>query len=97
MFYEVVPFILLAIVIGIPIGVMIVKYVKLSSEEKASISSEVQAKREAFKNPVNADGEVICPWCGSKQIQAVPRKWSVTAGLLTNKVDRFCLKCKKRF
>lgn len=40
---------------------------------------------------------VSCPKCGSTHIQAVPRKWSVFSGLLTNKVDRVCLKCKHKF
>ncbi len=38
-----------------------------------------------------------CPRCGSTQIQAVPRKWSLMTGLLTNKVDRVCLNCKNKF
>lgn len=40
---------------------------------------------------------VSCPKCGSIHIQVVPRKWSVFSGLLTNKVDRVCLKCKYKF
>lgn len=54
---------------------------------------------------INIDGEIeyvdtdviSCPKCGSTHIQAVPRKWSVFSGLLTNKVDRICLKCKHKF
>ena len=41
--------------------------------------------------------QIICPRCGSTQIQIVPRKWSVMTGLLTNKVDRVCLNCKNKF
>lgn len=40
---------------------------------------------------------ISCPKCGSTHIQAVPRKWSIFSGLLTNKVDRVCLKCKHKF
>lgn len=40
---------------------------------------------------------VCCPRCGSTHIQVVPRKWSIFPGLLTNKVDRVCLKCKHKF
>lgn len=40
---------------------------------------------------------VKCPKCASTQIQIVPRKWSLFTGLLTNKVDRVCLKCKNKF
>jgi len=38
-----------------------------------------------------------CPHCGNTNIQLVPRKWSLLTGFLTNKVDRVCMKCKKRF
>lgn len=41
--------------------------------------------------------EVCCPKCGSTQITAVPRKWSPLTGVFTNKVDRVCLNCKKKF
>jgi DNA-directed RNA polymerase subunit RPC12/RpoP len=40
---------------------------------------------------------IHCPYCGSTQIQMVPRKWSPFAGILTNKVDRVCMNCKKTF
>lgn len=49
-----------------------------------------QQKREEAKM-------VHCPACGSTQIQMVPRKWSLLAGFATNKVDRVCMKCKKKF
>lgn len=49
-----------------------------------------QQKREEAKM-------VHCPACGSTQIQMVPRKWSLLAGFATNKVDRVCINCKKRF
>jgi hypothetical protein len=89
--------ILLFIVFAIPVGSVIVYYVKMSPAEKSALNAETQARREAIKNPVNADGDVVCPFCGSKQIQAVPRRWSATAGLLTNKIDRVCLRCKRKF
>ncbi len=44
------------------------------------------------------DADIVsCPKCGSTHIQAVPRRWTVFSGLLTNKVDRVCLKCKHKF
>ena len=46
---------------------------------------------------INHKNEVKCPWCGSTQIQMVPRKWSLLTGFLTNKVDRVCVNCKKKF
>lgn len=47
--------------------------------------------------PKKISGQVICPYCGSTQIQLVGKKWSVTTGFLTNKVDRVCVNCKKKF
>lgn len=44
-----------------------------------------------------APPQVSCPKCGSTQIQAVTRKWSLITGFLTNKVDRVCLNCKHKF
>lgn len=41
--------------------------------------------------------KVKCPYCGSTQIQMVPRKWSIVTGFMTNKVDRVCMLCKKKF
>ncbi|OQA71720.1 MAG: hypothetical protein BWY35_02007 [Firmicutes bacterium ADurb.Bin248] len=40
---------------------------------------------------------IRCPYCGSTQIQMVARKWSPLTGFFTNKVDRVCVKCKKKF
>lgn len=40
---------------------------------------------------------VLCPKCGSNQIQIVEKKWSFLTGFLTNKVDRVCVRCKHRF
>lgn len=38
-----------------------------------------------------------CPHCQSTSFQMVPRKWSLMTGFMTNKVDRVCTNCKKRF
>lgn len=61
-------------------------------EEKEFVKEMMLMKNEVLsKNPIE------CPKCGSTQIQAVPRKWSLVTGLLTNKVDRVCLNCKYKF
>ena len=46
--------------------------------------------------PVQED-TVRCPKCGSTQIQMVPRKYSLLTGFATNRMDRVCVKCMKRF
>lgn len=45
----------------------------------------------------NSPDLVRCPRCRSTQIQMVPRKFSLLTGFATNKIDRVCVKCQKRF
>ena len=40
---------------------------------------------------------LACPKCGHDKFQMVPRKWSLLAGFMTNKVDKVCERCKTRF
>lgn len=56
--------------------------------------SEVQGEKEVSNN---LEYTIKCPKCGSTQIQMVNRKWSLMTGILTNKVDRVCMNCKKKF
>ena len=46
---------------------------------------------------INLYDDPVCPKCGSSKFQLVTRKWSLGAGLLTNKVDRVCTICKHKF
>lgn len=54
-----------------------------------------KVKPDAFQSPTPS--QVKCPYCGSTQIQLVPRKWSLLMGIMTNKVDRTCLNCQRTF
>ena len=45
----------------------------------------------------NSPDIVRCPRCRSTQIQMVPRKFSLLMGFATNRVDRVCVRCRKRF
>lgn len=45
----------------------------------------------------NSPDIVRCPRCRSTQIQMVPRKFSLLTGFATNRIDRVCVKCQKRF
>ena len=45
----------------------------------------------------NSPDIVRCPRCKSTQIQMVPRKFSLLTGFATNKFDRMCVRCQKRF
>lgn len=65
------------------------------------ISKKKKKMIEYEKNKMDKEkaetGKIKCPKCGSTQIQAVTRKWSIGTGLFTNKVDRVCLNCKNKF
>ncbi len=52
---------------------------------------------DAFASTQDTVPEVRCPRCGSKEIQLVPRKCSLLTGFATNKFDRMCVYCKKKF
>ena len=45
----------------------------------------------------NSPDIVRCPRCKSTQIQMVPRKFSLLTGFATNRIDRVCVRCQKRF
>lgn len=67
-------------------------------EEKDQIEQEIKEQFELRKNGYkNKDGIVCCPNCKSTQVQLVTRKWSPLTGFLTNKVDRVCVSCKRKF
>jgi len=52
---------------------------------------------DAFVYPEKKEPVVRCPRCASKEIQLVPRKFSLLTGFATNRFDRMCVMCKKRF
>ena len=45
----------------------------------------------------NTSDKVKCPYCFSSDVQIVPRKFSLLTGFATNRFDRVCIKCKRRF
>ncbi len=45
----------------------------------------------------NSPDVIHCPRCNSTQIQMVPRKFSLLTGFATNRIDRVCVRCQKRF
>lgn len=59
-----------------------------------------QLKEVLPNNPLvndNSPEKVRCPRCRSAEIQLVPRKFSLLTGFATNKFDRMCIRCKKKF
>lgn len=45
----------------------------------------------------NTTPQIRCPRCFSTEFQLVPRKFSLLTGFATNRYDRVCNKCGKRF
>ena len=45
----------------------------------------------------NPEPETRCPYCRSKEIQLVPKKFTLLTGIATNRFDRMCVCCKRRF
>lgn len=62
--------------------------------------AERQLKEVLPDSPLVNDSspeKVVCPRCRSTEIQLVPRKFSLLTGFATNKFDRMCVRCKKKF
>ena len=62
--------------------------------------AERQLKEVLPNSPLlreNPEPETRCPYCRSKEIQLVPKKFSFLTGFATNRFDRLCVHCKKRF
>lgn len=62
--------------------------------------AERQLKEVCPNSPLfqsNESPQIRCPRCFSTQFQLVPRKFSILTGFATNRVDRMCVMCKKRF
>lgn len=62
--------------------------------------AEKQLKEILPNSPLvnnNSPDIVRCPRCRSTQIQMVPRKFSLLTGFATNRIDRVCVRCQKRF
>ena len=51
---------------------------------------------DAFKEPQEIP-KVKCPYCFSSEVQIVPRKFSLLTGFATNKFERVCVRCKRKF
>lgn len=62
--------------------------------------AERQLKEVLPNSPLfsaNPSSQIRCPRCYSTEIQLVPRKVSLLTGFATNKFDRMCVRCQKKF
>lgn len=67
-------------------------------EEETANNTKYIIKTCSKENEISFDEKPLrCPKCGSTNIQIVPRKWSIWAGVFTNAVDRVCVICKNKF
>lgn len=41
--------------------------------------------------------KVKCPYCFSSEVQIAPKKFSLLTGFATNKFERVCVRCKRKF
>lgn len=72
------------------------KIIRMGQNNKMKfIINEINAHKSYSSQPT--EEPVRCPKCGSTQIQVLRKKWSPLTGILTNKVERVCVNCKKRF
>ncbi len=51
---------------------------------------------DAFVNQTSSE-TVHCPYCNSTDIKIVPKKFSLLTGFATNKLERVCAKCMRKF
>ena len=51
---------------------------------------------DAFVNQTSPE-TVHCPYCNSTDIKIVPKKFSLLTGFATNKLERVCAKCMRKF
>lgn len=62
--------------------------------------AERQLKEVIPNSPLlreKSEPETRCPYCRSKEIQLVPKKFSILTGFATNSYNRVCVHCKRRF
>lgn len=62
--------------------------------------AERQLKEVMPNSPLVNDhspSETRCPYCRSREIQLVPKRFSIITGFATNRYDRMCVHCKRKF
>ena len=69
----------------------------LKAKEEISILLN-KDKPIVFNDSGSDSDKIICPNCGSTQIQLMKRGWKITTGLLnSSKIERVCIRCKHKF
>lgn len=69
----------------------------MSNREEGETISEQIDYYETFIINKEENDNCKCPVCGSRNIQIVPRKWSLLTGIFTNATDRVCVNCNHKW
>lgn len=56
---------------------------------------EVLPNSPLFNQKLNS--KVQCPYCFSTEVQMVPKKFSLLTGFATNRYNRVCIRCQRKF
>ncbi len=90
---SIIAILLLIILIIVYIYILIKRADKTVSPEK--YKKNIEPKLEI---KLDSNGNVMCPYCGSTQIQIVKRGYHWFWGLFgSNKNERICVHCMKKF
>lgn len=83
------------LVLGAIILTPLIIFLKLKDSYKNQKSREYDEFNKKLRTDEN--GNILCPFCGSTQIQVVKEKYNLLQGFSTNKNERVCLRCMKKF
>lgn len=72
-----------------------IMFLKLKDSFVDKKSREYDEFNEKLRTDEN--GNILCPFCGSTQIQIVKQKFNLLQGFSTNKNERVCIRCMKKF
>lgn len=73
------------------------KFEAVNMEDAERQLKEIMPNSPLINSDMANNYKVRCPRCRSTEIQLVPRKFSLLTGFATNKFDRMCVRCKKKF
>lgn len=81
--------------------IVIIGFAHIMIKRADKITSPEKYKKESVQEPeikVDEEGRVVCPYCGSAQIQIVKRGYHWFWGLFgSDKNERVCIRCMKKF
>lgn len=84
-----------------PEALTLIQEFKAPPEEKCGLEEVKRILRtyipDAFVYKKEETPGIRCPRCFSTSFQLLPRKWSLLTGFATNRFDRVCDHCGKRF